>query len=374
MRVVQVDPLAFTTPYDDKLSAALARRGHDVHLLTSRFLHGPTPEPRGYEREEVFVPLSSQALRRWPRARARVVLKGLEYPPSVARARRRLGALDPDVVHVQWLVHPKYDRRWLRQVASSRPTVFTAHEVLPPRSRDHVEAWLDVFRSVARIVVHARSSAERLVDLGVEQERIVEIAHPAFEGPVGEPVAAPQGATLLFFGLIRDYKGLDVLIEALPEVARAVPGARLVVAGDALDPVEPLRALAERLEVADRIDWRLGFVPQDEIPGLMEAATIVVLPYRRIEASGVFGDAIGHCRPVVVSDVGVLGETVRRFAAGEVVPPGDPAALAAACIRLLTDPSLLAAAFAGVEAARKVLTWDSAAEAHERLYAEIVGR
>ena len=106
----------------------------------------------------------------------------------------------------------------------------------------------------------------------------------------------------------------------------------------------------------------------------MEAATIVVLPYRRIEASGVFGDAIGHSRPVVVSDVGVLGETVRRFAAGEVVPPGDPAALAAACIRLLTDPSLLAAAFAGVEAARKVLTWDSAAEAHERLYAEIVGR
>ena len=103
--------------------------------------------------------------------------------------------------------------------------MFTAHEVLPPRSRDHVEAWLDVFRSVARIVVHARSSAERLVDLGVEPERIVEIAHPAFEGPGGEPAEAPRGATLLFFGLIRDYKGLDVLIQALPEVVARGSGA-----------------------------------------------------------------------------------------------------------------------------------------------------
>ena len=91
--------------------------------------------------------------------------------------------IGPDVVHFQWLVHPTVDRRWLRRVASSRPTVFTAHEVLPPRSRYDVGAWLDVFASVARIVVHARSSAERLVDLGVEPERIVEIAHPAFEGP-----------------------------------------------------------------------------------------------------------------------------------------------------------------------------------------------
>jgi glycosyltransferase involved in cell wall biosynthesis len=73
----------------------------------------------------------------------------------------------------------------------------------------------------------------------------------------------------------------------------------------------------------------------------------------------------------VVSDVGAIGETVRRFGAGEAVPPEDPAALAAACVRLLSDDRRLAEAFAGVEAARKALTWDASAEAHEQLYDEI---
>ena len=81
---------------------------------------------------------------------------------------------------------------------------------------------------------------------------------------------------------------------------------------------------------------------------------------------------MGNGRPAVVSDIGAIGETVRRFGAGEAVPPDDPAALAAACVRLLADEGRLAAAFAGVEEARRALTWDAAAEAHERLYGEII--
>ena len=103
----------------------------------------------------------------------------------------------------------------------------------------------------------------------------------------------------------------------------------------------------------------------------MASATVVVLPYRRIEASGVLADAVGNGRPAVVSDVGAIGETVRRFDAGEVVPPEDPGALAAACVRLLGDEGRRAAVVRGVEAARRALTWDASAEAHERLYAEI---
>ena len=70
----------------------------------------------------------------------------------------------------------------------------------------------------------------------------------------------------------------------------------------------------------------------------MRDAALVVLPYRRTDASGVLATAIGHGRPVVVTDVGSLGETVRDFGLGEVVPPGDEHALAEACIRLLDDP------------------------------------
>ena len=369
-----LDPPSWTLPYDHALSAALARRGHTVHLLASPFVHGPSPDPDGYAREDVYMTRTSRLLAGRRRSRAHTLLRGLAYPPSALLATRRIKALDPDVVHVQWLGIPRFDRLWLRRLAAARATVITAHEVLPPRTADQVDAWREVFSLVDRVVVHSRSSERGLVELGVDPAKIVEIAHPVFESANGTPAVAPTGTTLLFFGLIRRYKGLDVLIRALPEVVATVPEARLVVAGDPLEPVEPLRELAAGLGVADRIEWRLGYVPGDRIPALMAAATVVVLPYRRIEASGVLADAVGNGRPAVVSDVGAIGEVVRRFDAGEAVPPEDPAALAAACVRLLADESRLAAAFAGVQAAQRALTWDAAAEAHERLYDEIVRR
>jgi hypothetical protein len=129
VRVALIDAGAYTPPYDDRLAAALAARGHDVTLLTAPFRFGDAPEPVGYRREELFFPLSSGLFRRNPRSRARVPLKGLEYVPSFRRARRRLEQLAPDVVHVQWLVRPDADLRWLRAVAAEWPVVFTAHNL-----------------------------------------------------------------------------------------------------------------------------------------------------------------------------------------------------------------------------------------------------
>lgn len=374
MRIVQVDPLAFTPPYDDGLCAALAQRGHEVSLLTSRFLHGPTPAPRGYAREEVFLPLSGRLFASRPRSPLRIPLKAAEYGPSAWRALRRVRALRPDVVHLQWLPLPRLDRRWLRRLATDVPTVLTAHDVLPRRTAEQVDTWLEIFRTVARVVVHSERARDSLAGLGVEPERIAVIDHPVFDDPGGPAPAAPNGTTLLFFGLIREYKGLDVLLRALPEIAQRVPDARLVVAGDPIDPVEPLQTLAAELGVAERVEWRLRFVPREEVAALMASATVAVLPYRQIDASGVLADALGHGRPAVVSDLGQVGETVRRFGAGATVPPEDPVALAAACVRLLGDREALASAFAGVERARAALTWDAAAEAHQRLYESLRAR
>jgi glycosyltransferase involved in cell wall biosynthesis len=172
---------------------------------------------------------------------------------------------------------------------------------------------------------------------------------------------------LLFFGLIRDYKGLDVLVRALADV----PEAELVVAGDPVDSVEPALALAQELGVDERIEWRLGYVPDAEVPELLERAAVVVLPYLQHDSSGVLATAIGYGRPVVVTDVGSLGEQVREFGAGRVVPPGDAAALAEACNGLLQSPEGLEQAVAGARSAARALTWDASAEAHERLYQEL---
>jgi glycosyltransferase involved in cell wall biosynthesis len=372
VRVALIDAGAYTPPYDHRLAAALAARGHDVTLLTAPFRFGEVPEPVGYRREELFFPLSSALFRRAPRSRARLPLKAFEYVPTMWRARRRLERLAPDVVHVQWLVRPDGDLRWLRTVAAEWPVVFTAHDLAGMLSRRR-ETWLRVLETVDRVVVHSRRGVDDLTQLAVPRERIARIPHPVFESPGPAGDGGRPGQTLLFFGLIRAYKGVDLLLRALPLVARERPDVRLVVAGDPLVPVEPLRRLATELGVSERIDWRLGFLPEDEVEAVLADASVVVLPYRRrVDASGVLALAVGHGLPIVASDVGSLGETVEEFGAGEVVPPEDVEALAAACIRLLRDDGRRDAAVRGAARAREALTWEAAAREHEALYAGLL--
>ncbi len=372
MRIAIVDPLGYTTPYDDRLASALGGRGHDVHLLTSPFLLDRPPEPDGYVREEIFIPLASKALRSAPRARVRRLVKGAEYLPSVVRLLRRIDGLAPDVVHVQWLARPELDVRWLRRIARKRPLVVTAHNAMPRRTRAY-GAWREALTLAARVVVHSSQAVERLVDFGIDRGKIVRIPHAVFDSPGSREVEPPAGSTLLFFGLIRRYKGLDVLVSALPEIRRRVPEARLVVAGDPLEPIEPVLELASSLGVGDAIDWRLGFIPDAEVAPLIASSAALVLPYREIESSGVLALAFGHGRPAVVSDLGAVGDAVREFGAGRAVTPEDPAALADACAALLSDPEELQRAFEGTLRARAALTWDEAARAHEALYEELSG-
>jgi glycosyltransferase involved in cell wall biosynthesis len=371
VRVSLADPVSYTLPYDQSLAEALAGRGHDVELLCATFTHGSVAPANGYRRLEVYFSWSGKLLQRAPRSQTRLLLKGLEYVPSARRLQAAVRAFDPDVLHLQWLGIPQYDVRWLERVARDRAVVFTAHEVLPTRSASKVDVWRRVFRAVDRVVAHSERAVERLASLGVERERIVRIPHPLFVPPPGRAISPPRGATLLFFGLIRQSKGLDLLLRALPAIVDQVPEARLFVAGDPIEPVEPLRQLAAELGVADRIDWRLGYLADSAVADLMEEATVVCLPYRRIESSGVLAMALGHGRPAVVTDVGSLADVVGEFGAGLVVPPEDPAALAAACVSLLTDGDALDCAARGTEAARQALTWDASARAHERLYEEV---
>ena len=371
MRIALLDPPNFTAPYDHSLAAALARRGHDVHLLTSPDLVGSAREPDGYRRHETFLPLSGRVLRRAPRSRVRLVVKAAEYVPSVRSSLRSLGRLAPDVVHVQWLGIPRYDVRWLRSVAERYPTLLTAHDVLPRRRRN-ARAWGEALGVVDRVVVHSERAVEQLAEVGVARRRLVPISHAVFDAPPGYEPSEPTGTTLLFFGLVRRYKGLDVLLRALPAIVRDVPDARLVVAGRPLEPARPLADLARELGVSERVEWRLAFVPEDEVAPLFERAAVAVLPYRRLDSSGVLATALGYGRPAVVSDVGSLGPIVREFGAGRVVPPEDPAALAAACVELLSEPGALAGAAHGARSARAALTWDAAAAEHERVYGEVL--
>ena len=367
MRIALLDPPSYSLAYDHHLATALASRGHDVDLVTSPFALGEPPSPDGYRRSEVFLPLSGRLLRRSPRSAIRVPLKAVEYGPSVVRLLVHVLRARPDMVHVQWLPLRRRDLVWARRLP--RPRLLTAHNVIPHVGDTDEAERRAIYAAFDAVVVHTRAGVEHLRRFGVPDERIARIPHGTFGAPPASAISPPTGRNLLFFGLIRRYKGLDTLVRALAEV----PDATLVVAGDPLDDsIDAVRALAVALGVDDRIDWRLGYLPPEDVEALMRRATITVFPYRGGEsASGALATALGHGRPAVVTEP--LGEAVRDYEAGKVVPPEDPHALADA-IRALLDPVELARAYEGAARAREGLSWDAIAEAHERLYADLLAR
>ena len=131
---------------------------------------------------------------------------------------------------------------------------------------------------------------------------------------------------ILFFGLLRPYKGIDTLLEAF----RRVEGAELWIVGNPRMDVEPLRELAA--EAPGRVRFLTRFVDDAEIPAIFRRADVVVLPYRDAEQSGVLYTGLAFGKPMVLSAVGGFPE-VAAAGAARLVPPGDPAALAAALAR-----------------------------------------
>jgi glycosyltransferase involved in cell wall biosynthesis len=350
VRVLLVDPPAYTPPYDRSLAAALARAGVEVELATSRFRFGEVAAPNGYAAREWFYPLSS----RMRTSRARLAVKALEHPFGMLQ----LAAHKPDVLHVQWFGAPEADR-WLFRPRS--PAVFTAHDVIPRRTAARTGLWRELFDRCDRIVVHSERGRASLSDFGVPQQRLRVIPHPAFRSEV---TRRDDGRTALALGLIRPYKGTEDAVEAVLRV----DGARLLVAGDPRVPLDGLR-----LTAGERAEWRLGFLPESELRRTLSESTVALFPYRaEIDVSGALLQALGAGVPAIVYDIGGLGEVVSRFGAGVVVPAGDVEAMAAALRRLLEDADALAAARAGAEAAREELTWDASAAAHLDLYRELV--
>jgi glycosyltransferase involved in cell wall biosynthesis len=334
VRVHVVDPSAYTPPYDHALCTALGAAGAEVELYTSRFAHGPVAPPDGYERREQFYRVAARV----PDARARRVVKLAEHVPDMLRYRR--AARTADVVHFQWLAVQHIDGRLLPSGRSSsgarRPLVLTAHDILPREARPGQRAaQRRLYEQFDAIVVHSEHGRRRLTDeLGVDPERAHVIAHGVFEHLAADgadtQIAAPFATDLpvvLCFGLMRPYKGIDLLLEAW----RGIEGAELWIAGA---PRMDISALSAGAPPGVRFVPR--FIGDDELPAYFRRADLVVLPYREIDQSGVLFTALAFGKPLLLSDVGGFPE-IAATGAARTFPAGDAGALREALRQLLAD-------------------------------------
>ncbi|RKY93584.1 MAG: hypothetical protein DRQ01_04415 [Ignavibacteriae bacterium] len=133
---------------------------------------------------------------------------------------------------------------------------------------------------------------------------------------------------LLFFGYIRKYKGLDILIEAFPKIHSDIPEARLLIVGEFYDKPGLYLDQIKKLGIEDKVKVVNEFVPNEDVAKYYEVSDVVILPYRSATQSGILNVAYGFNKPVIVTDVGGLAEFVNEGKTGFVVKPNSPDAIA----------------------------------------------
>jgi glycosyltransferase involved in cell wall biosynthesis len=277
------------------------------------------------------------------------------------------------VVHFQWL-----DVQWLdRCLLPRRPLVLTAHDLLPREARPgQVGAQRRLYGAVDAVVVHSEYGRTQLVQtLGLDPRKVHVIPHGAFAHlarvkpqPLHGELERVPGPVVLFLGLLRPYKGVDVLLEAWRDVP---PGAELWIAGRPRMDIAALRAAAPA-----SVRFISRYVSDAELASFFRRADVVVLPYSRtdrFDQSGVLATALAFAKPTVLSDVGGFGE-VAATGAGLLVAPGDAEALARALSRLLSeDAERSRMAQAAATAAAGPYSWDEAARQTLEVYRRLTG-
>ena len=240
-------------------------------------------------------------------------MRSISAVPALLATRRALRRFAPQVVHV----HENHDPRLLALTAGY-PMVLTVHDPLghpgaPALTRSEKWAFRRWFRRADRFVVHGQALVEELAPI-VGGAPIAVIPHGTT--PRARPLRTPESASVLLFGRLEQYKGVEVLVAAMRLVWERRPDVRLVVAG---------AGPAARLVPADpRMSLRARYISEDEVGPLLAAASLVALPYTQASQSGVGLLAIAEGVPVVVSDLGALPELA--YDPSFVAAPGDPGA------------------------------------------------
>ena len=342
MLVSMIDPSLFTIPYDRELMGGLAAAGLRTKLHGRKAGVGDN-DTTGIDLDADFYRMTTTRVVAGLPGPVRLGLKGLDHLVSMVRLKSRLRREPPDIIHFQWLPLPFVDKRLLGGFGRIAPLVLTVHDSNPYNGdpstvRSH--GFSDCLDTFDHLIATTRQGRARLVELGVPDEKVSVVPLGLMESlpPQAPPVQMDGRLTLLMFGKIKHYKGVDVLLEAfaaLPPALRAQ--ARIRVIGKAYMPLEPLKELAKSRGVGDSFDLEPRFVPDSEVNGLFSPRVVAVFPYRAIDASAVLPYALANACPVIASALGDFAERLEDEREGLLVPPGDVAALAEALARMITD-------------------------------------
>lgn len=285
----------------------------------------------------------------------------IKMVPSIGRLLLRTDILlrsilnvDPDVIHITSNCHPLSIPLFPIFKILRKPLFLTIHDVEPHIGEERliIEAfkWVSIkFSNV--LFVHDTKSKTKLIKRRVAESKLYVIPHGdySFFTNYDINIRGPDKDTILFFGRIQKYKGLEYLIKAEPEISKKFPNLKIIIAGEG-----DFSEYDEMLVNKDRYEIINDYIPESAVPDLFTRATLVVLPYIEASQTGVIPIAYAFKRPVVATDVGALSDVIENRVTGIIVPPKDIESLSKAIVDLLENTSL--AEKMGIEGNRKMTT------------------
>jgi glycosyltransferase involved in cell wall biosynthesis len=281
------------------------------------------------------------------------------------------------VIHVQWLPLPLVDALVVPLFRRIAPVVLTVHDSNPYNGAGPLLLRLGNLLAVRRCdrwIVHNEVSERQLLERGLPKARLHRVSHGLLGEPIGGSDDRPRQEDgrvyFLQFGKIKDYKGVDVLLNALGHMSEDQRNrCRVSIVGRPYLDTAPLLKLAARHRLEAFVDLRFDFVSDAEMETLLDQADALVFPYRGIDTSGVLMAAIARGIPVVASAIGCFSEMLLDGKEGRLVTPDDPEALAAALVDLIDNPHKVPAMRAEMVALRhSIPSWRQIAERTTEVY------
>ena len=267
-------------------------------------------------------------------------------PFNIIKVANKINKLNPDAVIIQWW-HPYFApcyRILTNHLKKNIKVLFTCHNVFP-HERFPMDRFLTklVLNKGDGFIVHSKSDENDLLSFKENANKVfnpiptynVFKIHNLSKSESRAEIVRKDGfeisdstKLLLFFGFVREYKGLKHLINAMPQVAERFPDCRLLVVGSFRDDKEEYVNLIKSLGVESFIYLKDTYTPDDEVEKYFSASDLVVLPYEDATQSAIVQISFGFEKPVIVTEVGGLPDVVTDNVTGYVIEPFKPQLIA----------------------------------------------
>jgi glycosyltransferase involved in cell wall biosynthesis len=292
----------------------------------------------------------------------------------------------PDLLILQWW-HPFFAPAYwavARLVKNACKVLFVCHNVFPHEKFPLQNFLVPLVLKKGDAFIVQSGLDEKALCSFIERPKYTKTVHPTYNAFKLSDLSKNEARErlglgkdekiLLFFGFIREYKGLKTLVAAMPEITSSLPACRLLIVGDfnSRQSKDEYVDLLERSCCRENILLIDGYVPDSEVEKYFAACDLVVLPYDSATQSGIVQIAYGFEKPVVATDVGGLAEVVADGKTGYIVPPKDPRNLASAVVKFFAEGK--GPEFAGhIRKESYKYSWSKMVDVIEDLYAQLQG-